>query len=304
MKKIFLPVIALAVLLTLKTQAQVVLIPNFDFEAWTTVGSYSNPNSWQTGNGGSTQLGGTATVVKSPDHHGGQFSMQMLSSPTNVGFTFPGLAACGNINVVGVGNINYTGGFPCAQRVATINGFFKYNSGNGVDHGLMTAFLFKRNGATRDTIAIATYTFNQDTSAWISFSDSFNYKSTQSPDSALIIFSSSSNLAAAQLGSFLRIDDLSLLGVVASANTIKSLPVSISVYPNPATDFVRFAISNVSSAKTLNIYDILGKKVKSVEINAAQLSVSTEGMNNSLYFYQVADRNNNIISTGKFSVKK
>ncbi len=303
MKKLFLPVIAVALLLNLKAQAQIVLIPNYDCEAWTAVASYENPTGWQTGNSGSTQLGGTATVQKSTDHHGGTYSMEILSSSTSVGFTFPGIAACGNITVAGVGNVSYTGGFPCATRVASINGWSKYVSGNSIDHGLMTAFLFKRTASGRDTIAIATHTFNQDTT-WGAFTVNFTYQSGQSPDSALVIFTASDNLGTAQLGSDLKIDDLNLQGVVASVSSINNSTVAISVYPNPATENVHFAISNISTAKTLNIFDILGKKIKSIEVTSAQLSISTEGMNNSLYFYQVSDKNNNVISTGKFSVKK
>ena len=66
----------------------------------------------------------------------------------------------------------------------------------------------------------------------------------------------------------------------------------------PDVEVVAYCDANAAALASL------GKKVKNVEITSAQTSVSTEGLNNSLYFYQIADRNNFIISTGKFSVKK
>ncbi len=303
MKRIFFTILAVVLIIaSVKSFAQI--IPNTGFEAWSTVASYENPDFWQTGNAGSVQLGGTPTVIKSTDSNGGQFSAQLQTSTTTAGFNFPGIAACGNINVVGIGNVSFTGGFPCNVRYAALTGYYKYTSGNGIDKAVVTAFLFKRNGAVRDTVAIATKTFTQDTT-WGMFVDSFVYKSgTMTPDSALIIITSSENLGFAQLGSVLNVDDLLLTGVIAGVKNVLPEIVNINVYPNPATETVNFSISNIKNAKTLSIYDILGKKIKTVEIVSALISVSTEGLNNSLYFYQLADSNNQIISTGKFSVKK
>ncbi len=300
MKRIFLTAISIGLILNLSSKAQT-LIPNFGFEDWETIASYEEPLQWNTSNTPGA-LAGLENVFPSGNAHSGTKSIN-ITTQTNGTYNLPGAACTGNINVGGSG-VSFSGGFPCGNRVANFNGFYKYMS-NGLDSATLITILFKRNGSQRDTIAMASKTFGiSDTSQWSSFAIPFVYNSLGAPDSALVILLSSDNLASAQLGSNLFVDDVTFSGLVASTNNISMLPVSVSVYPNPATEVLNFSISNINLAKTLNIFDILGKKIKSIEITSAQMAVSSSMFNNSLYFYQIADRNNNVLSTGKFSVKK
>lgn len=301
MKRIFLTAFAVTLLLTVKSFSQT--IPNAGFENWTQVTSYFEPNGWMTGNQGSTGLGLGAGVNRSADFYAGDSAMELKS--VGSAFNFPGVAVSGTLASAGLGAVTFGGGFTWASRSQKLSGYYKYIAGNGVDSALVKVILFKRNGASRDTIAVATKGLG-GAATYTQFDAVFVYKDfSTNPDSALIIIQSSKNLIAAQAGSIMLVDDLAFSGSVpASINTVSLPNVNISAFPNPANESINFSISNIKNVKTLNIYDILGKKVKSIEITSAQLTVSTEDLNNSLYFYQVADRNNNIISTGKFSVKK
>ncbi len=298
MKRIFLTAISIALLLNLKSYAQ--LIPNFGLEDWTAVASYEEPNSWKTSNALAAQAG-ISNVFKTTDKHGGTFAIKVTSAATGLGYVVPGAACTGDIVLQGLG-VKFVGGFAYTNRADLFNGFMKYTP-SSTDSATLIAFLFKRTATGRDTIAYAIKNYG-GVASYTAFSQDFTYMSTQSPDSAMVILLSSKNLAAAQDGSELFVDDISFSGTVAGVTNLANNSVSIAVYPNPSSESVNFSISNISSAKALNIYDILGKKVKSIEVSSAQISVSTEGLNNGLYFYQVADRNNNIISTGKFSIKK
>lgn len=301
MKKIFLTTISIALFFTVKSFAQT--IPNYGFENWTVVSSYSDPDGWMTGNQGSSGLGLGAGVNESSDFYAGASAMELKSVGTT--FNFPGVAVSGTLTSTGLGNVTFGGGFNWTTRSQKLSGYYKYTAGNGIDSALVKVILFKRNGSSRDTIAVATKGLS-GASAYTLFDAIFVYQDfSTNPDSALIIIQSSKNLLAAQAGSVLLVDELSFSGsVAASIKNVSLVNVEISAYPNPANEQINFSISNISNVKSLNVFDILGKKVKSIEITSAQLSVSTEGLNNSLYFYQIADRNNNVISTGKFSVKK
>ena len=298
MKRIFLTAISIALLLNLKSVAQ---IPNFGFEDWTSIATYEEPNSWKTSNALAAQAG-ISNVFKTTDKHGGTYAIKVTSTLSGIGYIVPGAACTGDIVLQGIFGVKFVGGFPYTNRADLFNGFMKCTP-TGPDSAVLVAFLFKRTLAGRDTIAYSIKRYGA-VASYTAFSQDFTYMSTQSPDSAMVILLSSKNLAAAQDGSELFVDDISFSGTVAGVTNLVNNSVSIAVYPNPSSETINFSISNISNAKTLSIYDILGKKVKAVEITSAQIAVSTEGLNNSLYFYQVADRNTAIISTGKFSVKK
>jgi hypothetical protein len=115
--------------------------------------------------------------------------------------------------------------------------------------------------------------------------------------------SSSHNLTSAIVGSTLWVDDLSFSGY----NKVKDIPkpgaTVVSVYPNPANYLVNFKF-NTNQIAHLTIYDILGTRVKSLEVKSNSMIVSTEGLNDGLYFYQVADKEEQVIATGRFSIKR
>ena len=67
--------------------------------------------------------------------------------------------------------------------------------------------------------------------------------------------------------------------------------VALNTYPNPATDIISVNYSidgNVNNAK-LNVYDIVGKKVKSYVLtnNKDQLSINVSDLNSGVYFYSI-----------------
>jgi hypothetical protein len=78
--------------------------------------------------------------------------------------------------------------------------------------------------------------------------------------------------------------------------------ISVNVYPNPASSFVAFELSENNFE--VQLFDITGKTVKSVNSIGNRLRVSTADLNNGIYFYSVYTEKGNLITTNKVVVNK
>ena len=77
--------------------------------------------------------------------------------------------------------------------------------------------------------------------------------------------------------------------------------LSVTVYPNPATDFVSFRLDEGPQKMQLEIIDMFGKVVLNQQISNAQ-QVSVKQLNPALYFYRLND-GNRVLSSGKLSIQ-
>lgn len=282
-------------------------IPNGDMETWVTIGSYDDPQGWFTTNGPLVGFGGSANVTKeTTDKYAGSASAKLVSAPSPLG-TSPGAMVAGSATI-GLNGLSLKGGFGSAKRSQTFSGVYKYTPGPG-DSCLFQAWLFKWNSGTskRDTVALARFAQGNTVGSYTSFSVDFIYKSAPQgnlvPDSALVLVSTSSNLTGAKLGSVLYCDNLSFSGEVPLGIKNNVEKPSVTLYPNPVSSIINFKVNN-GAVKRIVLYDILGKKIKSIEVESMVTSISTDGFQNGLYFYQLTGKENEVISTGRFSVKK
>lgn len=79
---------------------------------------------------------------------------------------------------------------------------------------------------------------------------------------------------------------------------------SFAIYPNPATDFVYLSIeSEETYTGTFEIYDLLGQIVLSQTINTSTFQISSEIINNGVYYYKMIV-DSNTISEGKLVITK
>jgi len=74
----------------------------------------------------------------------------------------------------------------------------------------------------------------------------------------------------------------------------------IDVYPNPTSDMVNIYIDKFENA-VINVYDIQGKVVKTINVNNSNTLINTSEWNKGLYFVQIS--NNAGLSTHKLVVK-
>lgn len=79
---------------------------------------------------------------------------------------------------------------------------------------------------------------------------------------------------------------------------------SFAIYPNPATDFIYLSIESEGTYSGIfEIYDLLGKRVISQPINSLTVQISTEIINNGVFYY-IMKVDSNTISEGKLVITK
>ncbi|WBV61942.1 T9SS type A sorting domain-containing protein [Chryseobacterium camelliae] len=74
-------------------------------------------------------------------------------------------------------------------------------------------------------------------------------------------------------------------------NNIKN---NISIYPNPAIDFV--TISHLPNETTISIYDMSGRKIFSKKYSEAKVSINTSQLTSGTYILQINDHEKTILS--------
>jgi hypothetical protein len=75
---------------------------------------------------------------------------------------------------------------------------------------------------------------------------------------------------------------------------------SVSVYPNPATDFI--SVSNDELAKNVIVFNVLGRKLRSFDIQKGE-QYEISDLPNGLYLVQVMGKNNKVLSTQRLTKK-
>lgn len=90
---------------------------------------------------------------------------------------------------------------------------------------------------------------------------------------------------------------------VVSVNENQKVSIQLSIFPNPATNFVNFSTPSVDASKVI-VIDINGKVIVSENMEAGKLKLNTSNFATDIYMYQIADKNNQILTTGKFNVSK
>ncbi len=75
----------------------------------------------------------------------------------------------------------------------------------------------------------------------------------------------------------------------------------IMLYPNPANDQIKFSVNEKLVGHTIRIYSLLGSELINRNITSAQESVEVSTLPQGLYIYNIIDKNNKTILTGKFN---
>ncbi len=86
-------------------------------------------------------------------------------------------------------------------------------------------------------------------------------------------------------------------GNISSVNEIPSQENTITVYPNPFSDFTTLVLSKPLFKATLLVYDIVGKEVwRKENLTGREIKISRGGMSQGMYFFKIIDGNT---STGQ-----
>ena len=273
----------------LLTGAAFAQIPNASFENWTAHTGYDTPDMW----GNLNAVTGVASVYTcekgTPGAAGASYIK--LTSKTVVLPVAPGLAVTGTINTT---SYTVSGGFPFAARPAALAGKWQYMA-SGTDQGHIAIFLSKWNTATskRDTVAFTDNLLSGMAMSWAAFSINLNYYSGKTPDTAMILLSSSGATPVA--GSYLWVDTLNFTGNVPSGVvTVKNNATPSIVYPNPTVGNSNLFYYSINGGNVkISILDITGRLMKESSaisvVGENNFPVNVTGLVHGVYVLRISD---------------
>lgn len=204
-------------------------------------------------------------------------------------------------------------------------GWNTYNSGTGMITGVYFDVLNNDNGAASSfdvkvylvdpndyTISYAVWTYTD--------SDGQNGNTAVTYDNIDIDFNATSGIPAGQYRLAVCVDpdnyitetddNNNCLFISTMGNNLTYSPGSaaidnatsnggLTIYPNPATDRINIVQENGWENATVNLLDLSGKMVRSVNLNLQLTEMDLMGLNAGLYLYQVLDVNGKLLTTGK-----
>ncbi len=278
--------------------------PNGGFENWSTVFNYQKPDDWQTLNFLSVLTPTnplSAFKATGIDKHSGNYALKLKTifvnnnpSPSVIDDTIGGVFT-GRINI---SPPSYKYGFPYTGRPEKLEFWAKY-APVGIDTGGARVFMQKWNGTSTDTIALGETIINA-TEAYTLFQINLIYYSTALPDTVTIVFGSSKGINQARVGSTIYIDDVVFTGWVGVDE--KDLFFDkVKIFPNPATDEVNI-LAQIDEANKVKVLDATGKLAGVYTIRNYNATINTSLFARGVYFYEISDKKDKILTKGKFSV--
>ncbi|MDO9186613.1 MAG: T9SS type A sorting domain-containing protein [Bacteroidia bacterium] len=280
--------------------------PNGGFETWTPEFTFESPNNWQTFN--------FLSILSPPnplsafkaigiDKHSGNYALKLKSVFVNnnpMPGTIPDTFGCAFKGKIELSPVTFKAGFPYNGRPEKLEFYSKY-SPVGNDSGLARVTLRKWNGAIYDTIGKGELTI-ASTSEYTLFQLNLSYSSVEQPDSAIIAFFSSKDSTTARVGSTLFVDDVSFTGWVGTDEHDKNVG-NVKIFPNPAKDHLTIT-TEIKEAENVKIINVAGKQVGSFKIQNYNASINTSSFAQGIYFYEIIDKKEQILTKGKFTVVK
>lgn len=264
-------------------------IPNSGFENWTSGGNYETPDSWGNLNP-STAAHSVYTVTKGTSAPASGAAYVKLMTKDVGGTITPGIIVSGKINET---TLKPLSGIPFTGRPEKLKGKWQY-MGYGTDVASFGGWLTKWNTSvnSRDTIAILSGNTSGMLHSWGDFSFPFVYRSAAIPDTVVLMISSSS--ATPVKNSFIWLDELAFDGTVTSLQEAQNLKPEMSLYPNPASQYVKISFMNSGADKaTFILNDNIGNRVVEyiAELNPGsntiQLDLSSAKIHSGMYFLQM-----------------
>ncbi|MDP1745730.1 MAG: T9SS type A sorting domain-containing protein [Bacteroidota bacterium] len=280
--------------------------PNGGFENWSTEFSFENPDDWQTFNflailGPPNPL--SAFKVIGFDKHSGDYALMLKSIFVNnnpMPGNIPDTLGCVFKGKVELSPVSFSVGFPYTGRPEKLEFYSKYLP-VGNDSGLARVTLRKRNGLAYDTIGKGELTISS--SPFYSLCElNITYYSTEQPDSAIIAFFSSKDSTTARVGSTLFLDDVGFIGWVG-IDEKNEYANKVNVFPNPAKGNLTIT-TEIKEAENVKILDVAGKLVGLFKIQNFNASINVSLFTQGIYFYEILDTKEKVLTNGKFNVVK
>ena len=89
-------------------------------------------------------------------------------------------------------------------------------------------------------------------------------------------------------------DSVDLIVDYAASINEETNPFTISINPNPASQYINVVISNPETA-TLKIYDVLGQQIKKTSVSGSK-KINVSNFKNGIYFISIKSPNRKAVS--------
>ena len=281
---------------------------NPSFETWTsysgTYGSGSYPTYWYTSDSAyiwySNGLAGHTAIQDVADKCDGNYSVK-LTTISALGIVAPGVLTNGTFTGTSISSIK--GGWIDTSRSAFFTGCYEYMPVSG-DIGFISAYKFRWNGSSRDTIAKAIMMTTTTVSTITDFKIPFVYYKSGQPDTIVIVIASSQGINNGQAGSVLIVDSLGLNGFFNYTGiTDHTVFNNVSVFPSPASNDLNINVEYNTYKKTLyNLADATGRIVMSGVMNASKEKLNTALISNGIYMLSLRDEEGEKLYSTKVTV--
>jgi hypothetical protein len=277
--------------------------PNSGFENWAQDFSAESPVGWQTLNFLTFTTPPnpvSVTKVSGIDKHSGNYALRLKTVYINNNLAPQILDDTMGAIFTGVVNISpayYRYGFPYNSRPAKLTVWHKYLP-VGADEAGIRVIMTKWNGIKRDTIVLSEKAMTEQDSYSL-FEMDIDYLTNDVPDTATILIGSSRHRDVARVGSVLYIDDIAFTGYVGEKE-IKSFD-KVKVFPNPARDYL-YITACPDNSETAILTDLSGNTVGEYKVEQKNVRIDIHCLSSGIYFYQINDKAQNILSRGKVNI--
>ncbi len=225
-------------------------IPNAGFENWTG----DTLTGWWSNNVAPLY----ATISKTTTAHGGTYAVRGVVVSLYTQTIQPALQS----GVAGRG-------FSFTQRPTTFTGYYEFSpAGTSGDRFAANVVLYK-GGTVGTQVGVAAVALSTAVSSYTQFTATFNYLTSDTPDTCVIQFQivgpGTGAQASPTVGSYFLLDDIAFTGVSGVADQRLSAPTVFQLdqnYPNPfnpATN-ISFTVPSDGKAK-LTVLNLLGQEV-------------------------------------------
>jgi len=181
--------------------------------------------------------------------------------------------------------------FPVTGHPIKFCGYYKFLPQNGDTMNIDIHFY-------KNSIEITNGNFQSNVAAsnWTPFNFFVSDTLYSSVDSARISLSACNEPENEHSGgprgnSVLYIDNLSFDNLITSVSELAVKNTLFYLYPNPASDIVTLNVDNTNNSElTLNIYNVIGKLVKSELLKQNQQKINIVDLNNGIYIVEIKSK--------------
>jgi len=291
--------------------AQQPAIPNGGFETWTTTSPSYPDGGWDTGDhlifelsSGIPQRGWCIKDTTPNNVAAGVASCRLRTDTVPlVNQIVPGIVAYSRL-ALDVNNNPYYIPLPFNGRPTVFSGNIKF-APNGADTGEYRVYLTKWDAVGDSEISIVK--FDKPIvgigNGFVAFSDTFQYLSSETPDSIIVAFSSGLISGNPIPGSILWVDNLAFEYLSTGIHHL-DMDDAIQVFPNPVSGILNISIDNYMTGDIFRVYDLSGRLSKSVVLDKANYTLNISELSEGAYIYAVENTAGKIIHQSKFNILK